>query len=428
MAITLGLVEAIDSNGVYVSMPGSRGVLRGPYLTLQDVAVGDRVLTVTTDDGETVAVSSRPGLPDAVFNVLDFGATGDGVTDDTLALQGAFDAAIPGQTLLLPAGKTFRHTGVLTVATNDIVITGGGTLLATEEETSAVLVTGDRVSINGVTFRMGATTSRWTEYEQMKLRIHADGVTVRNVKVDGSAAAGIHVDQSSNFLIEDVLVMDTRADAIHITYGSHHGRVVRPLCIRAGDDGVAVVSYVNDGVICHDIDIIGARQVGQLWGRAFSVVGGNNITFRDIESNFSAGAAIYIACEDSFNTYGVDNVLVDGAVLSNSNRQADETAAWRPSPAEGRIVHGAVILFNGQAAPLAIRNVTMRNVIINDTTPDGYDQVAIRYGLQENLAFHNFTIRGGSEYAWAVSDVPTTSIRRVGFWQDGFPLPDINGW
>ena len=56
MAITLGLVEAIDSNGVYVSMPGSRGVLRGPYLTLQDVAVGDRVLTVTTDDGETVIV------------------------------------------------------------------------------------------------------------------------------------------------------------------------------------------------------------------------------------------------------------------------------------------------------------------------------------------------------------------------------------
>ena len=56
MAITLGLVEAVDSNGVYVSMPGSRGVLRGPYLTLQDVAVGDRVLTVTTDDGETVIV------------------------------------------------------------------------------------------------------------------------------------------------------------------------------------------------------------------------------------------------------------------------------------------------------------------------------------------------------------------------------------
>ena len=56
MAITLGLVEAIDSNGVYVSMPGMRGVLRGPYATLQVVAGGDRVLVVTTDDGENVIV------------------------------------------------------------------------------------------------------------------------------------------------------------------------------------------------------------------------------------------------------------------------------------------------------------------------------------------------------------------------------------
>ena len=56
MAITLGLVEDVDDNGVYLSMPGSRGVLRGPFLTLQDVAVGDQVLAVTTDDGENVIV------------------------------------------------------------------------------------------------------------------------------------------------------------------------------------------------------------------------------------------------------------------------------------------------------------------------------------------------------------------------------------
>ena len=56
MAITLGLVEAVDSNGVYVSMPGSRGVLRGPYETLQNVEAGDKVLMVTTDDGDNVIV------------------------------------------------------------------------------------------------------------------------------------------------------------------------------------------------------------------------------------------------------------------------------------------------------------------------------------------------------------------------------------
>ncbi len=56
MAITLGLVEAVDDNGVYVSMPGSRGVLRGPYETVQNVTAGDKVLMVTTDDGDNVIV------------------------------------------------------------------------------------------------------------------------------------------------------------------------------------------------------------------------------------------------------------------------------------------------------------------------------------------------------------------------------------
>ena len=56
MAITLGLVEAVDDNGVYVSMPGTPGVLRGPYDTVQSGAVGDQVLAVTTDDGENVIV------------------------------------------------------------------------------------------------------------------------------------------------------------------------------------------------------------------------------------------------------------------------------------------------------------------------------------------------------------------------------------
>jgi hypothetical protein len=54
--ITLGLVANVDTSGVYVTMPGGRGLLRGPYLTLQDVAVGDQVLAVTTDDGENVIV------------------------------------------------------------------------------------------------------------------------------------------------------------------------------------------------------------------------------------------------------------------------------------------------------------------------------------------------------------------------------------
>jgi len=50
-----------------------------------------------------------PSIPDRTFNVLKYGAIGDGVTDDTAHIQAAIDAcsAADGGTVLLPAGKTF---------------------------------------------------------------------------------------------------------------------------------------------------------------------------------------------------------------------------------------------------------------------------------------------------------------------------------
>jgi len=106
MAITLGLVEAVDDNGVYVSMPGSRGALRGPYRGLSTVDAGMRVLLATTDDGETVVVGPMGGGL-GVYNVCAFGAVGDGETDDSDAIQSAIDACLAagGGTVYIPPGR-----------------------------------------------------------------------------------------------------------------------------------------------------------------------------------------------------------------------------------------------------------------------------------------------------------------------------------
>ena len=119
MAITLGLVEAIDDNGVYVTMPGSRGVLRGPYKALSTVAAGTTVLVASTDDGEQVVVGPAGGQ-DGSLSVTAFGAVGDGTTDDTAAFQAAIDAATltsptrTGTTIKVPPGR-YKILGTLTL-------------------------------------------------------------------------------------------------------------------------------------------------------------------------------------------------------------------------------------------------------------------------------------------------------------------------
>ncbi len=60
--------------------------------------------------------------PEKIFNVLDYGAIGDGVTDDTAAIQAAINAAVasslataPGGKLYAPPGLTFKTTATLAI-------------------------------------------------------------------------------------------------------------------------------------------------------------------------------------------------------------------------------------------------------------------------------------------------------------------------
>ena len=63
----------------------------------------------------------------STFNVLNFGAVGDGVADDTAALRAAVDAArlAGGGTVYMPPG-TYLLTSTLTINSSYVVLRGAG--------------------------------------------------------------------------------------------------------------------------------------------------------------------------------------------------------------------------------------------------------------------------------------------------------------
>ena len=307
--------------------------------------------------------------------------------DDTAGLKAALAAVGPGQTLVIPAGVTCRHSSVLSLTTSGVHLAGPGTLLATDERASGVWIDADNVILDGgLTLKMAGTTRRWNAYEQMKLRLvnGRDNIIVRNVTIDGSAGAGVFVGSVGHFLLDHVTVLNTRGDGIHMTNGSHDGIVDHATVKGSGDDGVAVVSYRSNQLPCHDIQVRSPVVEANSWGRGISVVGGDRITYSDVSVDSSSAAAVYIAQERSYKTYGVSNVRVLGGRLVHSNTNSD-------------IDHGAVLVYASESG-LGVKDVTISDLTITDTrdtAPRNVGVVSVGGGSIQGVSLNHFTISGG---------------------------------
>jgi len=307
--------------------------------------------------------------------------------DDTAGLKAALGAVHPGQTLVIPAGVTCRHSSVLSVTTSGVHLAGPGTLLATDERASGVWIDADNVVVEGgLTLKIAATTRRWNTYEQMKLRLvnGRDNITVRNVTIDGSAGAGVFIGNVGHFLLDHVTVLNSRGDGIHMTNGSHDGVVDHATVKGSGDDGIAVVSYRANRLPCHDIQVLAPVVDANSWGRGVSVVGGDRITYSDISVDSSNAAAVYIAQERSYKTYGVSDVRVLGGRLVHSNTNSN-------------VDHGAVLVYASESG-LGVKDVTISDLTIidtRDTAPRDVGVVSVGGGSIEGVSLSHFAISGG---------------------------------
>lgn len=106
-------LEMIDKSDTSLSASGTNKRVVPPALLATAVPGGTR----------TVSTLKSYLANNAVFNVKDFGAVGDGATDDTAAVQAALDAVPARGRVVFPDG-TYIISGLLTVPTDYVTLTG----------------------------------------------------------------------------------------------------------------------------------------------------------------------------------------------------------------------------------------------------------------------------------------------------------------
>ena len=276
------------------------------------------------------------------IDVRDFGARGDGVTDDSEAIQTAARALRSGGTLYFPRG-TYRFVRRSPPGAAAIVIDGVSDVLVEFEPGAELLMdnvdpdtrTGTSHGVlvrgpgSGITLRN--IDVRWATRTERSLgdgiRVEGwpgsavpdgwsgrptpvAGVVVADCRVRASPQAGVIVFGASDVTVTGLRVEDTGADGLHFN-ACRRAEIDDVGAVNTGDDGIALVTYFapefsfdevahtfafpelgdwsNAGFVISDVGVDGGRANG------IRVAGAHRVTVAGLRvTGVRSGSAVMV--------------------------------------------------------------------------------------------------------------------------------------
>jgi hypothetical protein len=277
-------------------------------------------------------------------SVLDFGAVGDGVTDDTAAIQAALNQAkTTRQSVYIPAGK-YSITQIALPSGIEVYgdgIGGYGSLSTSYPYDATLLFQNVGVNDDAIVFDCPFQSGQWRYFHSyvhdfvlLKLGTTdtiGNGISARQVGLDRTVDAN-HVLINGVTVFERLLVRGFPENGIYFRRG-------------------AVPLY------CNELDFIFNKGYGlRLDGTNYS----QNIVFRNIAGDGNtAGATIYIA-----STSADGQVTIDGLY----GEYRSDNPYGNTSGFNGAQPHGVEIGDFGSNASVYIANATQQSIVANEAS------------------------------------------------------------
>lgn len=315
------------------------------------------------------------------YNILQFGAVGDGMTNDTAAIQAAIDScsAAGGGTVIIPGGKTYR-SGTLVLCSNLELHLQMGAVLKGSDSLSDYILSGDKTKLPE---ERNTPSYENCEYNGAPAYYFLYGKDCENIAVTGCGK----IDGNEEIFYGEVTKW-------HIE-GRFYPRVPMLFLENVSHLTIRDVTFANSAfwtvhlVGCEDVLIDGIRILNNL--RMANCDGIDPDHCRNVRI-----ANCHIACAD------------DCIVFKNT------AAAMQYGPCENITVTNcaltstsAAIKFGSESEAL-FRNILVENCVISRSNRGISLQLRDK-GSIENAAFHNIAI-------------DTRLFRREMFWGQAEPI------
>lgn len=416
--ITGTVTGAFYSFGVVTVVTGTVTSIQNVSLPYTSSSGSSLIGTIQSGTG-AVARTVASKLND-IINVKDFGAVGNGVADDTAAIQAAITAAGSGGTIIIPTG-TYNVSATLNALSNQQILGAGPNATFIQRTgnygNTLYFSSAGAAKISGIWFNLnpgytsGSTTiankatfgahlqlnsgqfavveNCW--FYRMPYSIHINGCTITTIQK--CLLQGLWDDQNvglqegiANIFLDNSLAGNAIIN-INNCYIGGWKSALRTITFTASDGSVSALQSQSIGskfgilvYACEDLCItnnfIGAHNIAGIYtmlqpGSAsldWRIIG----NFFDDGSPFEGAANIYFASE---GTDGINGVTITGNVFNNETVGKHAITAYNPISSSSSVITNFTISSNTFQAyvgtPISLYNAV--NGVISNNTITGYN-------------------------------------------------------